>query len=338
MRILTLILVLAVRPLFSQTDLVLNDAGISWAATFDLMLPADPLQATILEYKEASAAILKLTMPDQSLRGFVDHSLNKKLWEVAEAGLWEAYADPDLSEPLDRDQINKIIMGQDTTVTFDPETYEERISIVFESHPFPSQMPFVKVRQLLAYHEADARFSLYTTAVAACTELGETLFWLKPPETNLFAQADLLEQRDISWAVRYKTKFASPRLADFQVIKNTAGVFAERFLNRIKTSPEIPLYDPQGELLSAFDRANLFFSTDTVVAVDPTTYEERSKIIHREYPSEKLVDLQLIQEWYWNDLTGELLTQLVAVGPRFRMELNDEWFPAVRFYRRCDEK
>ena len=72
--------------LFTQTEQILADPAIKWAAEIELTLPVDPLKFSTNEDRTATLAVLQLNEPVRSLGGYVKHSLTAKLWEMAENG------------------------------------------------------------------------------------------------------------------------------------------------------------------------------------------------------------------------------------------------------------
>ncbi len=60
--------------------------------------------------------------------------------------------------------------------------------------------------------------------------------------------------------------------------------------------------------------------------------------VHTELLPGQIIDLQLIEELYWQEEDGLLYTRLVAVAPRFKFYYQEgQWYPRIGFYRRCDE-
>lgn len=327
-------------PLAAQTENILEDPSVNWAAEIELTLPADPLEFSAREDRSAALAVLKLsTEPDRRLDGYINHSLNAKLWDIAENGDWEAFSNAELTRPLEAEELRQIISGPDTIVTFDPSTYEEKVQIAWDARPFPHEARFVKVRQLLVYNDAEARFTIHTLAVAPFTGSEAPRFWLKVPETEEFLPDTLLSRPDVNWAGRYITNETSPRVTDFQVLKDETGAIMERFFDRIMADTTIALYtSPADELpLSPDKRACLFSCTDSVSTFDPETQVEHVEVFHTELLPDQVIDLQLIEEFYWQDDDGLLYTRLVAVAPRFKFYYREgQWYPRTGFSRRND--
>ncbi len=328
-------------PLFAQTEQILEDPSVNWAAEIELTLPADPLEFSINEDRTAAMAVLKLSALDNGLLGYLGHSLNAKLWEIAENGDWEAYSNAELTKPIDPEELFYIISGPDTIVTFDQATYEEKVQLAYDTRPFPYEARFVKVRLLLTYNDEQALFTAHTLAVAPFTGSEAPRFWLKVPETEVFEPDTLLQRPDVTWGIRYVTNDASPRISDFQIVKDETGPIMERFFDRIMADTSVFLYTSptDEEPLPADKRACLFSCTDSVSTFDPETYVEHVEVFHTELMPENIIDMQLVVEFYWQDDDGLLYTRLVAVAPRYKFYYKEgQWSPTVGFYRRCDDE
>lgn len=325
----------------AQTEKILADPSVNWAAEIEITLPADPLEFSANEDRTAAIAVLKLAEPDYSLWGYVNHSLNAKLWDIAENGDWEAYSNADLTRPLDTEELLQILSGPDTVVTFDPETYEEKVQVAWNTRPFPDEARFIRVRQLLTYNDENAQFNLYTLAIAPFTGREAPRFWLKVPETEPFEPDSMFYRPDVTWAARYVTNVSSPRISDFQILKDETGPIMERFFDRIMADTTVLLYTDRAseEPLPSDKRACLFSCMDSVSTFDPETYVEHVEVFHTELLPDQIVDLQLIEEFYWQDEDGLLYTRLVAVAPRHKFFYQEgQWFPRAGFYRRCDDE
>jgi len=327
--------------LFAQPEKILEDPAVNWAAEIELTLPADPLEFSANEDRTAALAVLKLTTEyEPTLQSYLNHSLNAKLWDIAENGDWEAFSNAELTRPLDDEELQQIISGPDTIVTVDQTTYEEKIQIAWDMRPFPHEARFVKVRQLLTYNDEKAQFKVYTLAIAPFTGSEAPRFWLKVPETENFSPDTLITRPDVTWAGRYVTNDASPRVSDFQVLKDETGPIMGRFFDRIMADTTVLLYSNRTDdaPLSADKRACIFSCTDSVSTFDPETYLEHVEVFHTELMPDQVVDLQLIQEFYWQDEDGLLYTRLIAVAPRHKFYYQEgQWYPRVGFCRRSDE-
>ncbi|MFZ4474630.1 MAG: hypothetical protein ACOYPR_05510 [Saprospiraceae bacterium] len=314
-----------------------EDPKTDWAAIIELSFPSDPFLQPDALRKEAEMTVLKLSAESYGIRDYVDFSLNTKLWQMAKSEQWEMYADANLTRQMAFEEAMRKFSKPDTTLTFDPETYEERIKVNFEPSRLPFDAPYVRVRQLLSYHNASARFSIQTLAIGPCWEDGKVPYWLKIPTSLMDLPESMLDAADITWAVRYMTDTNSPTEAQWTEVKNTTGPVLQRFLDRIRTDTSIQLYDNEENLVLANKRPCLFSCTDTVVTFDPQTWKEHVQIIETGLDLEVIHDIQLVEEWFWDTEQGLLITRLKAVAPRAALNRpGDELLMQARFYRKCE--
>jgi len=330
------ILLLATR-LSAQPAKIIQDPRVDWAAVIELTLPADPFFLPEEEGRDAGITVLKLLSDDRSLSAAIDYSLNGKLWQIAKSEQWEMYADAALTRRLPFEEAMRKFSHPDTTITFDPETYEENVQISFNENPLPFEASQVKVRQILSYHNASAIFDIQTIAIAPCWEGNKVPYWLKIPTTPVVQPESINDQPDITWAARYMTEDCSPTEERWEEVKNLTGDVVERFLDRIRNDNNVDLYDLNDELVQPASRACLFSCADTLAVFDPQTWKETIQITNKGLDYEKLDDLQLVEEWYWQEEEGVLITRLIAVAPRYWVYRDgEEAFRQAKFYRRCD--
>ena len=320
----------------AQTPVSANQNEFDWAAYFELVLPADPLYATADEDENAEMAILKLSTDDGSLSSTINHSLNMKLWDMAREEVWEIYEDANLTRQIDFNQAMLRLNHPDTVVTFDPETYEEKLEIQPVVRALPFEVEWVKVRQQLLYNNVTAHFEIRTLAIAALWNEGDIPYWLKVPQKVGTGVIDL-DNKDINWAVRYTTLESTPGPGSWEETKNNTGAVIQRFIDRIRNDGTIELYDAMDNLISAAERPCMFSCIQNITVFDPETYQEQNQEIAIGIDHEVVSELQLTQEWFWNDREDTLETVLIAVAPRFWV-INTEGltYPKIIFQRRCD--
>jgi hypothetical protein len=330
-------LLLLTSPATAQITEIQKNPDIDWAVIIDLTLPSDPLLATADEDANAHMAVLKLFSDDDGIGGYIDHTLNSRLWEVARDGSWEMYADASLTQRLSFEKYMQELTQPDTTITFDPNTYEETVRIGIPQAVFPFEAPLVKVRQILLYSNRKANFEIIPLAIAPCLETGEVLYWLRMPAVQPEAPGSLQKDANIVWAMRYKTEASSPDMDAWTEIKNTTGPMPERFLDRVRNDTLVELLDPEGEILRGKSRACLFACTDTLVVFDPQTWQDVQKIQEIGLDYEDVRGFQLVEDWYWHVAESALTMRLRAIAPQYQRpaENNENLSPQRPFYRRC---
>lgn len=335
-----LILAFAFLPslVFAQIVKIQQDPKVDWAGIIELTLPADPFNLPQEESLDATMEVLKLNSLGRGFHDHIDHSLNAKLWQVAKTEQWEMFSDPELTKKLPFESAMRRFSKPDSTIRFDPETYEEHIEVNFEAGKLPFEAPQIRVRQLLIYHNANARFDIITLAIAPCWGNESVPYWLKIPSTHIVTPESVYDKADIVWAVRYTTEDSSPREEHWQEIKNTTGPLPERFIDRIRTDTTIHLYDPEETVVPLDKRACLFSCSDTIVTFDPQTWQEHVQVIETGLDNQEVEDLQLVEEWYWDEGQQRLGTRLLAIAPRAMAKIpGKEPLLEARFYRRCDD-
>jgi hypothetical protein len=316
-----------------------QDPKTDWSAIIEITFPADPFIQNESLRKDADMTVLKLVAEAHGIRDNMDYSLNTKLWQMAKSEQWEMYSDAELKHQMAFETAMRKFSKPDTTITFDPNTYEEKVKINFEPSRLPFEAPFVRARQLLSYHNATAHFSIQTLAVAPCWEDDKVPYWLKLPTFLTILPESLLDASDVTWAMRYTTEANSPTEERWTELKNTTGPVLQRFLDRIRSDTTIHLYDAEENVVTADKRPCLFSCTDTVVTFDPQTWKEHVQIVETGLDLEVLHDLQLVEEWYWDAAQGILHTRLKAVAPRAALNRpGDELLMQARFYRLCEEE
>lgn len=316
--------------------LLLRDPSADWVAYIELALPADPMNNP---WAEDSIALPELLHFKSDATGFltpVTHSISAKLWEAAREGEWELFEDEGLMKPISFEQAIKKCMTPDTVVSFHPDTYEEHFDITLKED-LPGEASLLRVRQLLVYRNTSAVFEIHTLAVAPCREDGAPFYWMKVPDDTSWPDGDIQNLPGIHWAVRYTTWRTSPGNDSWEEIKNTTGPILTRFTDRMRADTTVQLYTPGGDLVPDDERACLFSCTRQINVYDPERDREMQEEIIMGLDHEEVTELQLIEEWAWNDLESRLLVRLVAVAPRFwtAPSFGTPAQPAILFYRKC---
>lgn len=299
MKCLLLLFLLLPFALTAQTERILTDTSVTWAAAFELILPVDPLDIWEEEgQKLAEMAVLKLQSDDTSLSRYVHYALNGLIWENLGRGDRKYFADAALTLPLTFDEVVRIIGAPDTVTTFDPETYEEKKAIVWDAHFFPAECPLLRTRQLLIYHDAEVQFDIVTLAIAPAQPDGSVQFWMQIPADKNPDSIDL-RSPEINWAVRYVTQTSS--IGDFQVLKGGDIPIMERLFERVRNDTTIALYFRKDEAaVSPTHREGIFISQSMVCVQPPGTFDQEFRLVQSEIKPSDVRVLELIEEWIWD--------------------------------------
>jgi hypothetical protein len=213
--------------------------------------------------------------------------------------------------------------GMDTIVSFDPETYEEKLE--FRPKEMNIEGDFIdwRLRQILFYNAKKAVWGTKVVAVAPLMNITKLdsivgtkpIFWFKADE-----KPQKLSANSIVWAKKTLNKQATskvPVLPD-KLLKISKDVRnpVEHLWERIKNDPKMVIYDPNNENpFTPKDRTDLSATrVDTIVTFDLETYEEKTVEVRNELNPDDVNELRLIQHWYWDERRGRLSITLEAVG------------------------
>ncbi|MBL7782523.1 MAG: hypothetical protein JNM22_14955 [Saprospiraceae bacterium] len=338
-----LFFLLYVAPLSAQSDF-LKDPDIVWAAELEQDWIVD---VTSLEAEwDSGITTLKLLRTSKNEAYWSSAYLADLVFQAAMNGQLPVFKDPLCQQAL---AIENIYPGKDTIVTFDPETYEEKKAIVWVE-PMPLyEFKAWRLRQVLAYHRKDARWSTTVEAIAPLFTVKNSngdsiglrpLFWFRPDNKR-----QNLHSNHVVWAKQVVNR--GPRtqliLDDLKLVKVTDG-FQRPMEHQIRTlgnNFKIPFYGHDNEpLLTDKQRQEMISRTDTVVTFDPETYEETIQVVHNELNASQVRKLRLIQNWYWDERKHQLSICLNVAGALIDVLGNDGNYRYTMplFYRRAKGK
>ncbi len=247
-----------------------------------------------------------------------------------------------------------ILMRVDTIVQINPTTYEQIYRVIY-NYPQPEDIVFFRAHQIIFYDAQKAQFGIRTIAIAPMiremTVTGEflmwkPLFWIKPTDLT---KPNKLTNDDITWATRMSSgsiQFAADYEETFpiKVLKTAATTMPMGHLfNVLEQDMKVPFYhieqaNPKVKL-TATERQKLFITTDTIMTIDPITYETKTRIVSNKLEGTDIKHLRLIQNWYWNDKLKRLEIYFVATAPlkNVRNEAGEFLFRMPVFYRRTND-
>lgn len=315
----------------------LNDPDIVWAIalTQDWKIDNPSFES---EDKDGLTTLKILRLKNYTSPYLADH-----VFYAAADGALPIFKDSSCTIPTD---IGEAFPGRDTLISFDPETYEEKIQMVFVE-PFPLyDFQCWRVHQILTYHKSSANWRTQVVSLAPMVEVhnyqGDSvgirpLFWFKTENKC----PDLLNN-DIIWAKTTENKQEKTRVRtppDAQVLKVTTG-----YENPLKHQERVLIQDAgtvfynflNERPLDMSERAELLSSTDTVDVFNPETYDLTRKIVQVNIQMDSIRDLRLIQTWSWDDRRKRLAICLDAVAP-LEDVLDEEGklkYKRALFYRR----
>ncbi|HMQ48512.1 MAG TPA: hypothetical protein PKA00_11730 [Saprospiraceae bacterium] len=253
------------------------------------------------------------------------------------SGQWKAYGDADLSQPIGQEEALDRLLITDTIVLFDPVTYEEEMRIV-SVHVLEEADAF-KVRQSWHYNEKSE--ILESRLLAISPRIGDQ---------DILGDRPDLEGR--VWFALPAAKDKAPKIQDknvpliaqinYFVSENQFGANRTGLKNRLyrglfeSNPPSYYNSDYPARKIDPAFASNLFFSTDTVITVDPETYTESLEVINRHFTLQDMTYYKAIQKWYVDLRIGTIYCQLEAFAPC--VPITDEYgtliYPKPLFYWR----
>jgi hypothetical protein len=257
----------------------------------------------------------------------------------------EIYTDHTCQQKADPSVLLAIL---DTFQRIDPTTYELKTVVVNNCY-FYLDVHLFKTYQVAYYQPKTGKWGVRTLAIAplmAKTTIEgaylyrKPLFWIKVKN-----QGEDINSKNISWAARTHSRSAKSylNLKNVEVIKRQNGIepIAD-FFSQIKNNVLTPLYDNgygwNREQLTKEQVNALVTDTDTIRFIDPATYGTVKKAVHNNIELDKIQNLNLVQEWFWDKKEKTLSVRLVAIAPTLTVTNEKGGFQYLKplFYQRFD--
>jgi len=230
----------------------LKDPDIVWAAEIeqDWVVDIPSLEA---EWEEGITTI-KLLRTTQNERYWSSPYLADLVFQAALAQKLPIFKDAHCLVPADPYHVYP---DKDTLITFDPETYKEKIQVsYFEPVPFWDFRAW-RLHQVLAYHKKSASWSTTVVAIAPMVAKRNThgeidtttiypLFWFKPGDKRprLEANSVVCAKRTINKTPETRVKTDQPNLVK---LKDGFQFPVEHFLKALTIDKSIPFYGNSNE-------------------------------------------------------------------------------------------
>jgi len=226
-------------------------------------------------------------------------------------GQWEAFTDASLSTLLPSEEVLGSYLLVDSVVTFDPETYEEKLNIVHFDLLRGAQS--FKVKQKLVFNEASNRLESQALAIAPYVsepggkKYSPVWFQLPDPREKFFDPS----HRKVSFATHLNYHLEEQKM---KPIRGERRGLKKAMLTRLEKG-EMTGYDDNGTPIPLEEVPNIFVKADTIFTVDPETYEESFEVVEREYRSEDINDYLVLQSWFFVPGKGQLQCRVEKVAP-----------------------
>jgi|GEM_PF-2867033 len=306
----------------AQLNELLKDPNITWAATFesehDFRLSSN--------HEPGAFQLLKVSNPDNGCANFVhDNWLAHWILKEMIAGRYKAYQDPGLSILVTHTTLVNKVSTIDTVITFDPNSYEERIQVI-RNDINPDDIPAFRAQQVIYYDKKSGNFKTQLLALAPMVSLTNPsgvvvgkmpLAWLAMEGST--ATSLNLQNPDITWAALLNDKANNLEIGKLKVVKDEwkTSIAQQLFVEAKNTKHQVESSKGFGcgKLLSKKDIENIHNAIDTVITFDPVTLVETMQVIKNEFNPAELRKVRLVQEWYFDDRKKVLVTKLKAVAP-----------------------
>lgn len=322
-------------PLLAQYEKILNDPDVIWAAEVTLTFAVEPEFVAPLDetpYDEANFSVpLKLQNTGSEPFDETGILLAPRIIDLCRSAAMPVYETPEALKPLDeknRSERFRAITGANDSITvIDPVTLKAS-NKAMESTIDPYKMHYVRVRQVLFYRSKADEFDVYTYAFAplfqksfeSCADCITYYipFWFRMPpySPRSNARRPRLNDPKIRWARRLTTRENLPPLDSLKILKNFRPPVMQQWINRVRRDSRYELRE--GFAWQAFpqqERQNMLSKADTLVTFDPETYEEKTAVRRFELEGSKIMQLKLMQDWFWDDKRRQLITRLYAFAP-----------------------
>ncbi|MCB9354811.1 MAG: hypothetical protein H6575_09625 [Lewinellaceae bacterium] len=335
MKISTLLLLFPVL-LNAQHSAFLKDPDIVWATevTQDWVVDLPTFDAEL----EIGITTIKLLRTERNAGFWNMPYLTELVFQAVRSGHLAVYLDEACAQPAFPEQV---LYSQDTILTFDLETYEEKKQVV-QNEWCPHAW---RLKQVLAYHRKPA---LWSTRVEAIAPLGvirnmsgdsigiKPLFWFKPANKR-----PRIRTKGLVWAKKIlgRQDGATVPVTSARPVKVSVGYQnpVPHFLEVMKNDYRKPFYDNWNErLLTPAERSGMLSRADTVIVYDPETYQETAAIVRNDLNINNIRELRLLQSWYWDERRSCLYICLDAIAPLLDVFDHEGNFRYKRplFYRR----
>ena len=327
--------------LLTAQSAFLKDPDIVWAVEIeqDWIVDVPSLEAE----GDLGITTLKLvcTAQNEQYTGWAGLSLGDFVFNAALQEKLAIFKDAHFQMPADM-SADVLLPLQDTVITFDPQTYEEKTQIVLSFTPIRDIKAW-RLRQILAYDKKSASWSTHVEAIAPLVQVKNEpedsfhlrpIFWFKPDNDR-----QKITSNHVVWAKRTRNVQAKTHVPTqpLPLVKLSYGFQNPlvHLLNVLKTDQKTPFYNAGNEkLLSNIERDSLLTRTDTVIIDDD--YGGKVKIINQENNAANFSQLLLLQTWYWDERRNRLSICLDAVAPLVDvLDYEDNLkFQKPLFYRR----
>lgn len=324
MRNFLLPLALVLLPLFASAQLsdLLKNPNIAWAATFET-----EHDFRLSNKSETSKIQLtKFSLPENACVKFLtDNWLANWFLEEMKSGHYKLYGDPTLSLIVSHSTFMDRVTTIDTVVTFDPNSYEERMQVIRNDINADDIVGF-RTQQAIYFDKKTGNYDTRLLGLAPLVKqtdptgavIGKLpLAWL--PMYDVAAAGLTDKNPDVIWSALLIDKANSLEISKLKTVKNELKKdFSEQIFQEV-TSMKHPVESSAafgcGNLLTKSEIEHLTTEIDTIITFDPVTFKETMQIVKNAYNPAALSQVVLAQEWYFDNRRKLLANRLKAIAP-----------------------
>lgn len=338
-------------PIHAQiTDLLKNDS-ITWVAEWDADYLIDDFDATDTVLNNG-LSVIKYLQKDEGKPYKPKNFFSGCLWNAVEADKIKAFSDYDLKKVIKNEAalyLDSTRRRYNNESEIDSTIYDTGFNCMPVSYQ-PRDVKFYRTHQIIYYNALKAQFQLRILAMAPLVKRGidkigqdilTPLFWFSPEMNKPNLSSD-----DIVWAQKLVTKNNSLDFKKAKVLKNTmTDNLANHFFQSFENQMDIPFWgvikdDYVLEKLNSLERKKLLNPINTLLVIDPNTYEMKAPVTsQRHYYSKDINSIRFYQEWFWDDKQNKLFIHLKSAAAMIavKTESGDFLYNNPLFYRKTDD-
>jgi len=242
-----------------------------------------------------------------------DYQLRQKILAAVDTPYAiNAYRTAALDSVYSAAAIQQIINPRDTIIAIDPVLVEAGVNDFMEIKTIPLRPDAIKgfrLKQLIYYDSQHLMFKTIPLAIAPIItvhnqggqpQASKPLFWLKPTVAN---KAPDLNASSVRWAKRI-LRFIPISTIKIIYQQDSFTTVIEKMLKNIRrNATQLKIYPtPNGNSpISTAQTSTIGASTDTILSIDPETFDEKTEIVERIIKGKDIEGLLLIQDWFWDN-------------------------------------
>jgi hypothetical protein len=367
MKKLTLFFCLLISPLIHAQELItkeslLNNKDISWLGEYLVKMPfdlnTDQIDTVNINYNKFLSAIKDVDFywecramdvyPDKYFNNLnlnyfkndfrkrmdVKQSFAAYLVESVKKNKITVYKDSELKEAYSKEEVTNLGNSIDTLITFDAETFEEKLSVVV-LEPNPNNFLELGAHVYVYYNQKTFSWHLVCKSVSIVLKrfdalgnmLGDApLFWM--PVYNYSSTLDYTQPQ---FTYANKTAMGITFLEDKEDKKGIKTALTqlksaesfekcnERMIEQIRNNPtkhEIYITDDNyTSKLTLEEVKNIGVSSDSLFVLNPETFEEIVQVVESKLDVKNLKKIRFNQLWYWDNKEKKLKMSALGFAP-----------------------